>query len=132
MQRIDFRVTVDLGPGADEQERSDAVAALRRILIAKEVGPVVRPRSDAASDNAKSLDVLNDAALVASVATSAFAILREAIRAWERQRSGRTAKVTLGEHSLELNGITQQQAAKIAEAFWERTTPPEDADDELP
>ena len=49
MQRIDFRVTVNLGPGADEQERSDAVAASRRILIAKEVGTVVRPRSDATS-----------------------------------------------------------------------------------
>ncbi|MFC3493395.1 hypothetical protein [Glycomyces rhizosphaerae] len=132
MQRIDFRVTVDLGPDADEQEHNDAVAALRRILIAKQVGTVVRSRSGAATDDAKSFDALNDAALIATVATSAFGILREAIRAWERQRSGRTAKVTLGEHSLELNGITQKQAAKIAETFWERTDSSQGADGELP
>ncbi|MDN3239678.1 hypothetical protein [Glycomyces tritici] len=132
MQRVNFRITVDLGPDADDQQRSDAAAALRKILVAKQVGTVVRERTASAAEGAKSADLLGDAALVATVATSTFAILREAIRAWERQRTGRTAKVTLGDHSLELNGITQEQAKQIAEGFWKQASAPEDAGDGRP
>ena len=41
------------------------------------------------------------------------------INTWLHERTSRTAKVTVGKHSLELRGITEKQQTKLIESWLE-------------
>ena len=102
MEPARIRITADTGPESDARELQDATRQLRQMLLANRVGRVDLEHSGEAPMIKGAVDIVN---------------------AWANRRAGRSAKMTVGEHTLELTGVTSAQTQAVIDEFLRRTDP---------
>lgn len=121
MEPAEIRIVVSTGPESDERELAEATSQLHGMLMRQPVESVTYGSTEEAPPLSKSGEVPALGVLLVSMAPAVFAAVTATVKAWSERQSGRGAKVTLGEDSLELTGISEAQAQQVIDEFWART-----------
>jgi hypothetical protein len=131
LEPTEIRIVVDTGPESDERELADATRELRSMLLSRPVESVVIPAGDDAPMLSKSADLQTVGVLLVSVAPAVITAVTDIVRAWSERQAGRSVRVEIDGNTLELTGISKQQAWRNMEDFWSRIgqeRPEDDAD----
>jgi len=118
-----IRITADTGPESDARELQDATRQLRQMLLANRVGRVDLEHSGEAPAGSKAADLVTVGALVVVLGPPMIKGAVDIVNAWANRRAGRSAKMTVGEHTLELTGVTSAQTQAVIDEFLRRTDP---------
>lgn len=121
MEHTQICIVADTGPESDTKELLEATRQLRQMLLAQPVEEVVSDGGGTTPSGSKSAELATLGALVVTLAPSVFEAVVATVNAWAGRRSGRSAKVIIGAHTLDLTGISDEQTQQIIDEFW-RTT----------
>lgn len=118
---MDATLVLQPSSDVDNNELDELTTELRRRLLENlDINVVNRAMSDPAPDNAKSGDVTTVGALVLTLSPitlrSTFLLIQE----WLRHRPVRTARVTIGNDSIEVTHMTDASQRRLIESFVER------------
>ncbi|MGW4873741.1 hypothetical protein [Streptomyces chartreusis] len=115
-----IRVMLEGSADSDQEELDACTLELRERLLELDVEEVTAERSGAAPEGTKPGEVI---AVGALVVTAIPFVLRSAVRlleAWIANRPVRTARVTIGEESLELQALPAADQRRVIDAFLAR------------
>ncbi|MDX2935570.1 hypothetical protein [Streptomyces ipomoeae] len=115
-----IRVTLEGSADSDQEELDACTLELRERLLELDVEEVTLERSEAAPEGAKPGEVI---AVGALAVTAIPFVLRSAVRlleTWIANRPVRTARVTIGEESLELEAVSATDQRRVIDAFLAR------------
>lgn|GEM_PF-622984 len=115
-----IRVMLEGSADSDQEELDACTFELRERLLELDVEAVTLERSATAPEGAKPGEVI---AVGALAVTAAPFVLRSAVRlveTWIAHRPVRTARVTIGEESLELEAVSVADQRRVIDAFLAR------------
>lgn len=115
-----IRVTLEGSADSDQEELDACTLELRDRLLELDVEDVTLERSAAAPEGAKPGEVI---AVGALAVTAVPLVLRSAVRlleTWITHRPVRTARVTIGEESLEVEAVSAADQRRVIDAFLAR------------
>lgn len=118
-----MHVTLALQPEADvdDSELDELTAELRqRLLEDLDVCAVDRAAGPTTPDNAKSADATTVGALLVALSPITLRSVFQLVREWLRHRPVRTARIAIGEDTIELSGLTGADQRRLIDSFIER------------
>lgn len=115
-------VSVDPGPGADDDELERLARSLRAELLELDVEDVEPATDGAAPEGARAIEAVALGALVVRLVRTpeVLGALTRAIRRWSGPRPERTVRIELDGDVLELSGATGEETDKLVDAWIER------------
>jgi len=118
---MDATLVLQPSSDVDNNELDELTTELRRRLLEDlDVNAVNRAMSDPVPNNAKSADLATVGALVLTLSPitlrSTFLLIQE----WLKHRPVRTARVTIGDDSIEVTHLTDASQRRLIESFVER------------
>ena len=119
-------ISLDAGEGASAAELDELTAALRRELLRLDVDRVDRPSAGPAPADARGVDLAIVGQLIVEFG-KAGPILAQVIgvvQAWAARSPQRTAKLTIGDDTLELTGMSEADQHKVIGAWMARHPQP--------
>lgn len=116
-----MRVSVGLAE-ADAEELAAATSKLRRQLLQLDVEDVSVPVADAAPEGSRAPDAVELGVLIVALVRSPgiVASVGQVLSSWISARSQRSAVVNVGDHRIELTGITRDDQARMLALFERR------------
>ncbi|MFG2227796.1 hypothetical protein [Streptomyces sp. NPDC048644] len=120
---LELLVRVGLTDTDDPDELDDATLSLRRLLdTLPEVG-ARELRSPGAPSGSKGTALeLGAMAITVLGAHRGLRVLVDALRVWVHRADNRSVVVRLGDDSVEINGMSPERTAELAESFLQRRT----------
>ncbi len=108
-------ISLDVGEGASEAELEELTAALRRELLRLDIERVDRPSGGPAPADARGVDLAIVGQLIVQLG-QVGPILGQVVavvQAWAARSPQRTAKLSIGDDTLELTGMTEADQHKV-------------------
>jgi hypothetical protein len=116
-----MHIDIDLGPGADTDERDQQVRWLRSELLELDVEAVERLGGTAVPEGARGPAADLAGTLVITLSNSAVLVaVVGVLRAWVSRGSGRKVKMQVGSDSIEVGGLSAQDQDKLIESWIQR------------
>ena len=118
--QLDISLEIDEDISALEYE--ELTEAVRRELLQLDVESVSRIPAGPVPDGARGLDLSALGALIVSVGQSAPVLgqVVEVIRAWAARSPKRSAKLTIGDDTLELSGLSERDQRLVIRDWMAR------------
>ncbi len=119
-------ISLDAGEGASAAELDELTAALRRELLRLDVDRVDRPSAGPAPADARGVDLAIIGQLIVEFgkAGPVLAQVIGVVQAWAARSPQRTAKLTIGDDTLELTGMSEADQHKVIGAWMARHPQP--------
>lgn len=121
-QAADLELSVDAGPGADEDERERLARSLRAELLELDVDAVEPLRSGPAPDDSRAVEALVVGSLLVRLARNreGLSSVVRAVRGWLGGQGDRRVRIELDGDVLELTGASDQERQRLVDAWIER------------
>jgi hypothetical protein len=117
---VKLNVQLDVGTDADAEELDEATLGLRRELLMLDVEGVERASAGQPPRGARAGEVVELGALVVALAPPTLGAVVVTINSWLARQQARSAKLQLGDKTIELTGISSEQQDRVLEAFLHR------------
>jgi hypothetical protein len=120
-ESAELELSVDAGPGADEDELERLARNLRTELLELDVETVEPAAAGPAPDDARAVEALLLGALVVKVGRSSEALssLVHTVRGWLGD-SDRRVRIELDGDVLEVSGVSSEERQRLVDAWIER------------
>jgi hypothetical protein len=117
-----LELSVDAGPGADEDELERLARSLRAELLELDVDAVEPAATGPAPDDARAIEALMVGALVVRLARDSEALtsLVHTVRGWLGTHADRRVRIELDGDVLELAGPSDEERQRLVDAWIER------------
>ena len=121
-QAADLELSVDAGPGADDDELERLARSLRAELLELDLDSVEPAATGPAPDDARAIEALMVGALVVRLArdSEALASLVRTVRGWLGAHADRRVRIELDGDVLELAGPSDEERQRLVDAWIER------------
>lgn len=121
-QAADLELSIDAGPGADEEELERLARSLRAELLQLDVDAVEPAAAGPAPDGARAVEALMVGALVIRLAreSESLSSVVRTIRGWLGGDSDRRVRIELNGDVLELTGSSDEERQRLVDAWIER------------
>ena len=118
----DLELSIDAGPGADEDELERLARSLRAELLQLDVDAVEPTATGPAPDGARAVEAIMVGALVVRLAreSESLSSLVRTIRSWLSGDAERRVRIELDGDVLELSGSSDEERQRIVDAWIER------------
>lgn len=120
---LELRVEVGLAADADTTELDEAARGLRSELLELDVQGVERMTDGTPPDGARGLDIAIGGLILTAAKEMITAVVRTAEH-WASRGSNRSVKLTIGEDSLELSDVSDEDQRRLVEMFLSRHVAP--------
>jgi hypothetical protein len=120
MTYVQIRVIVDAGPDADERERTEETAQLRKLLLKLDVEEVRLQREGDQPCSAKAGDSIVLGAMLVTLAPHVFSSVVSVIQSWSERKAGRSVEIVEGERSLTASGLSEAEQRELIDDFRRR------------
>jgi hypothetical protein len=122
LEAADLELSIDAGPGADEEELERLARSLRAELLQLDVDAVEPAATGPAPDGARAVEALMVGALVVRLAqeSEALSSVVRTVRGWLGADPERKVRIELGGDILELTGSSDEERQRIVDAWIER------------
>jgi hypothetical protein len=117
---VELRLDVGVEPDADAAELDQAASQLRQELLGLDVDAVERLRGQAPPPGTRAAEATLLGALVVDLGHEALAAVVRTIQSWIARRLDRSVKVTLGEDSIELTNVSDEDQRRLIDSFVDR------------
>ncbi|MGV9395132.1 hypothetical protein [Streptomyces sp. NPDC003668] len=120
MDRIsthEIRVELEGAADSDQEELESLTLELRQHLLDFEVERAELARRTVAPDGTKVVGALTVGTLIVTVGIPLLPKLLDVITAWIENRPVRTATVTIGEDSIEMEALSSADQRRLIDAF---------------
>jgi hypothetical protein len=117
---VELRLDVGVEPDADAAELDQAASQLRQELLGLDVDAVERLRGEAPPPGTRAAEATLLGALVVDLGHEALAAVVRTIQSWIARRLDRSVKVTLGEDSIELTNVSDEDQRRLIDSFVDR------------
>lgn len=119
---VDVQLSIEAGPGADEEELARLVQALRTELLELEIESATPAASGDAPAGAKGVEALALGALVIRLARKPDTLrsVARAIGGWLSIHRGRRVRIELDGDVLELSDASDEEQGRLVTAWIER------------
>jgi hypothetical protein len=114
---VKLNVQLDVGADADAEELDEVTLRLRRELLELDVEGVERAYAGQPPHGARAAEAVELGALVVALATPTLGAVVATINSWLARQEARSAKLQLGDKTIELTGISSEQQDRMLEAF---------------
>ncbi|MGI5518444.1 hypothetical protein [Streptomyces sp. CA-106131] len=105
------------GPGSDQEELDTLTVHLRERLLELDVERVTLRRQGTAPAGAKPGEVIAVGALTVTMAPVVLRAVLRLLETWIRNRPVRTIRVTIGEDSVEIKGVSSAGERRLIDTF---------------
>jgi hypothetical protein len=121
-EAADLELSVDAGPGADDDELEQLARSLRAELLELDVEAVEPVASGPAPDDARAIEALMVGALVVRLArdSETLSSLMRTVRGWLGADPERRVRIELDGDVLELTGSSDDERQRLVDAWIER------------
>lgn len=122
LKAADLELSIDAGPGADEDELERLARSLRAELLELDVNAVQPAATGPAPEGARAIEALMVGALVIRLArdSESLAALVRTVRGWLGGDADRRVRIELDGDVLELTGSSDEERQRIVDAWIER------------
>jgi hypothetical protein len=120
---VELRLEVGVEPDADAAELDQAASRLRQELLGLDVDAVERLRGEAPPPGTRAAEATLLGVLVVDLGREALAAVMRTIHSWIARRLDRSVKVTLGEDSIELTNVSDEDQRRLIDSFVARHAP---------
>jgi hypothetical protein len=117
---VELRLDVGVEPDADAAELDQAASQLRQELLGLDVDAVERLRGEAPPPGTRAAEATLLGALVVDLGHEALAAVVRTIQSWIARRLDRSVKVTLGDDSIELTNVSDEDQRRLIDSFVAR------------
>ena len=118
---MDATLVLQPNSDVDDNELDELTIELRRRLLEDmDISAVNHAISASVPQNAKSADVAEVGALMLTLSPIALRSMFQLVQEWLKYRPVRTAKVVIGNDSIELTHLADADQRRLIEAFIER------------
>jgi hypothetical protein len=117
---VELRLDVGVEPDADAGELDQAASQLRQELLGLDVDAVERLRGEAPPPGTRAAEATLLGALMVDLGREALAAVMRTIQSWIARRLDRSVKVTLGEDSIELTNVSDEDQRRLIDSFVAR------------
>jgi hypothetical protein len=117
-----LELSVDAGPGADDDELERLAHSLRAELLELDVDSVEPAATGPAPDDARAVEALMLGALVVRLSrdSEALSSLVRTVRGWLGAHADRRVRIELDGDVLELAGASDEERQRLVDAWIER------------
>ena len=117
-----LELSVDAGPGADDDELERLARSLRAELLELDVDAVEPAATGPPPDDARAVEALMVGALVVRLArdSEALSSLVRTVRGWLGAHADRRVRIELDGDVLELTGSSDDERQRLVDAWIER------------
>lgn len=116
----ELRLDVVIDPDAEAAELDAETGRLQEELLGLDVDAVDRAPGEPPPPGTRAAEVALLGTLLVGVGKETIAAVIRTIEAWVERRSSRTVKVTLGDDSIELSNVSDQDQRRLIESFVAR------------
>jgi hypothetical protein len=118
----DLELSIDAGPGADDEELERLAHSLRTELLELDVGAVEPVRAGSAPDHARAIEALVIGSLVVRLArgSETLSSLVRTVRGWLGSETERKVRLELDGDVLELTGSSDEERDRLIDAWLAR------------
>ena len=118
-EAADLELSIDAGPGTDEDELERLARSLRRELLELDVDEVAPAAGGPPPEGARAVETLMVGALLVRLArdTEALTSLVRTIRGWLGGHSDRRVRIELDGDVLELTGSSDEERERLVQAW---------------
>ncbi|MBH5334895.1 hypothetical protein IHE55_08860 [Streptomyces pactum] len=113
----EIRVELEGAADSDQEELEALTLELRQHLLEFEVERAELARRTVAPDGTKVAGALTVGAIIVTAGASLLPKLLNVIKAWIENRPVRTATVTIGEDSIEMEALSSKDQRRLIDAF---------------
>ena len=113
-------VVIDGGSASDAEELDALTGQLRRQLLELDVDTVEPARTEDVPAGAKPMDVVSIGALVVTLGPAALKAVVSLVERWLEHRPVRSVKLTLGDDTLEITDVDDEDQDELIDAFLAR------------
>jgi hypothetical protein len=117
---VELRLDVGVEADADAAELDQAASQLREELLGLDVDAVERLRGEAPPPGTRAAEATLLGALVVDLGHEALAAVVRTIQSWIARRLDRSVKVTLGDDSIELTNVSDEDQRRLIDSFVAR------------
>jgi hypothetical protein len=118
MAGLRITLLLERDPDVDDSELDELTVRLRRRLIDElDIDAESLQASEPTPQNSKSADAATLGALALALSPVALRSVFQLVQEWLKNRPVRTAKVSIGTDSIELNHLTDADQRKLIDAF---------------
>jgi hypothetical protein len=117
---VELRLDVGVEPDADAAELDQAASRLRQELLGLHVDAVERLRGEAPPAGTRAAEAMLLGALGVDLGHEALAAVIRTIQSWIARRLDRSVKVALGEDSIELTNVSDEDQRRLIDSFVAR------------
>ena len=119
---VDLQLSVVAGPGADDEELAHLAQSLRTELLELDIESATPVSAGEVPDGARGVEALALGALVRRLAGSSEALgaVARAIRGWLSFHRGRSVRMELDGHVLDLGNVSAADQERLVTAWIER------------
>jgi hypothetical protein len=114
---IELGLHFDLGPGVDRGELDKLTSELRRKLLDLKVESVEPLREAHTPAGTRGMGLAEAGGLVVKLGKEGLAKVVEVVRAWLAIDAKRSAKLVIGDSTIELSGLTVDQQQQLVDAW---------------
>lgn len=118
--RFELRLDVAVETDADAAELDDAASQLQRELLELDVAAVERVPGERPPPGTRSGEATLLGGISVDLGRVALAAVIGAIQGWMARRSARKVTVTLGDDSIELTNVSDEDQRRLINAFLSR------------
>jgi len=117
-----LEVSIDAGPGADDDELERLARSLRADLLELDVDAVEPAATGPAPDDARAIEAIMVGALIVRLARDSEALtsLVHTVRGWLGAHADRRVRIELDGDVLELAGPSDEERQRLVDAWIER------------
>ncbi|MFJ9665780.1 hypothetical protein ACIRPP_14365 [Streptomyces sp. NPDC101219] len=121
MAYVQIHVIVNTGPEADERERAEGTAQLRKLLLQVGVEEVRLQRDEGRPPNTKAGNGIVLGAMLVTLAPHVFSSVVSLFQTWSERAAGRSVEIVEGERSLAASGLSEVEQRELIDDFRRRT-----------
>jgi hypothetical protein len=121
---LSMEIELSIEPDAEAAELDETTTQLRQQLLELDVQNVERPRGEPAPPGTRAVDAAILGALVVQVGPVVLGAVVRTLEGWLARRPDRTLKMAIGDDSIELNNVSDEEQKRLITAFVARHTNP--------
>jgi hypothetical protein len=123
-QLVELWVTTEQDPRADDAEIEGRTLELREELLELDIEDARQPPGGSAPDGSRGAEVALLGTLLVTTTREVVGAVVRTVAAWLSRTGGRTVKMQLGDDSIELTNVAEEDQRQLLEAFLARHTDP--------
>jgi hypothetical protein len=110
-------ITVDLGPGTDDEEAERLATQLRSELLQLDVDGVERVSEGEAPEGAKAIELIALGSLLVKFGPEVIDAVAGTLQAWLGRGQNRKITVQIGDTEISVDGASDEERRKLVDAF---------------